>query len=98
MVASAQRLKGLETVLSQYDTVEAGQKAEVAKRVLSEIRSLRKQGRELTTAAERPISIGGNVRSMEKMKGGVEEPDVSSIAQEIAAKGSYCRTFTIEHR
>jgi hypothetical protein len=97
VVASSQRLAGLEAALSQYETTGQGDKVELAKRVLAEIRDVRRQSRDLATTAERPINIGGNVRGIDRPLGD-ERPDVASIAQEVEAKGSYCRTFTIEHR
>jgi hypothetical protein len=97
VVASNQRLAGLESALSQYEASERGDKTELAKRILAEIREVRRQGRDSATTAERPINIGGNVRGLDRPLGD-EGPDVASIAQEFIAKGSYCRTFTIEHR
>jgi hypothetical protein len=97
VVASKQRLTGLEAALSQYETSGQGEKPELANRVLAEIREVRKQSRDLATTAERPINIGGNVRGIDPPLGD-QGPDVASLAQEVVAKGSYCRTFTIEHR
>jgi len=97
VVASSQRLAGLEATLSEYERAEGGAKVGLAKRVLAEIREVRRQSRDLTTTAERPINIGGNVRGLDRPVGD-EGPDVAAIAQEIVGKGSYCRTFTIEHR
>ena len=97
LLASNQRLAGLEAALSQYETAGQGDKTELAKRVLAEIREVRKQSRDLATTAERPINIGGNVRGLDRPLGD-QGPDVASLAQEVVAKGSYCRTFTIEHR
>lgn len=97
LVASNQRLAGLEAALSQYEAPGQGDKSELAKRVLAEIREVRRQSRDLATTAERPINIGGNVRGLDQPLGD-QGPDVASLAQEVVAKGSYCRTFTIEHR
>jgi hypothetical protein len=97
VLASPERLKGLEAVLSLYDAAEADRKPTTAKQVLAEIRELKKRNRQLATAAERPISIGGNVRGMDR-PAGADGPDVAAIAQDISAAGFYSRTITIEHR
>jgi hypothetical protein len=97
LLASAQRLKGLETFLTQYESAEAQKKPEVAKQILAEIRDVKKQNREFAATAERPVNIGGNVRGMEKHQG-VTGPDVAGIAQEITGSGFYSRAFTLEHR
>ncbi len=97
VIASPQRLKGLEATLTQYDSSEEANKPSIAKQILAEIRELRKQNRQLTTTAERPINIGGNVRGLERPVGN-DGPDVATIAQDITAGGFYSRTFSIEHR
>jgi hypothetical protein len=97
VLASAQRLEGLEAVLSQYDTAETESKPGVAKQVLAAIKDLKKQNRQLATTAERPINIGGNVRGLDRPQGG-DGPDVAGLAQDITAGGFYNRTITIEHQ
>jgi hypothetical protein len=97
VLASAERLKGLEAVLNQYDSAATENKPSVAKQILAEIRDLKKQNRQLATPAERPINIGGNVRGLDRPQG-ADGPDVATIAQDIMASGFYSRTITIEHR
>lgn len=97
LLASVQRLSDLESLLSKYKDTTGTKKAELAKEIIGEIRNVRKRFRTFTTYAERPISIGGNVRGVtgpdEK-----ERFDVASIAQEISANNFYGKTFTIDHQ
>jgi hypothetical protein len=97
LLASFQRLKGLEAFLTQYEAAGNEQKPAIAKQILAEIRDVKKQNRDFASAAERPVNIGGNIRGLDKPQG-VEGPDVASIAQEITGGGFFSRTFTIEHR
>jgi hypothetical protein len=97
VLASPQRLEGLEAVMSQYDAAETESKPAVAKQVLAAIKDLKKQNRQLATTAERPINIGGNVRGLDRPQGG-DGPDVAGLAQDVTTGGFYNRTFTIEHQ
>jgi hypothetical protein len=97
LLASAKRLENLEKLLDQYERADVSQKADMTKQILDEIRSLRKQHRELAAAAERPETIGGAVRGFEKAQG-MSPPDIAVIAREISAPGFVARTFTVEHQ
>lgn len=97
LLASANRLQSLERLLDQYERADASKKADFTKQILDEIRTLKKQHRELASAAERPETIGGAVRGFEKAQG-MNRPDISVIAREISAPGLVARTFTVEHR
>ena len=97
VVASGRRLLDLEALLSKYKDAADSKKPAVAKDILAEIRNVRKSFKTFTTLAERPISIGGNVRGLAKEpSGGL--PDVSTIATEISANNFYGKTFTIDHK
>lgn len=97
VLASAQRLEELERLIAEMQRSEGTRRMELAKLVLAEIRNLKKRNRELAVPAERPVHIGGAVRGMEKSAAG-GYPDVSVLAQEIAANGFYARTFSIDHQ
>ena len=84
VVASARRLLDLEVLLSKYKDADASRKPAVAKDIVTEIRNVRKHYKTFTTLAERPISIGGNVRGMGKEPRSAF-PDVAQIATEISA-------------
>lgn len=94
LLASARRIEGIENLWSQYESAEAVHKPEIGKLILAEIRNVKKQNRELTTHAERPVNIGGSIRGIKP------EPnplDISTLAEEILANGFYAKAFTIDH-
>jgi hypothetical protein len=97
IIASGRRLLDLEVLLSKYKEADASKKPAVAKDIVAEIRNVRKYYKTFTTLAERPISIGGNVRGMGKESSG-GFPDVALIATEISANNFYGKTFTIDHK
>jgi hypothetical protein len=97
IVASGKRLLDLEVLLSKYKDADVSKKPTVAKDIVAEIRNVRKYYKTFNTLAERPISIGGNVRGMGKeTRSGI--PDVAQIATEISANNFYSKTFTIDHK
>lgn len=97
LLASVERLLDLEALLGKYKDAEASAKVVAAKEIVAEIRNVRKHYKTFTTFAERPISIGGNVRSLTKDEA-TRRPDVMQIAAEITANNFYGKTFTIEHK
>ncbi|MFH0990280.1 MAG: DUF4384 domain-containing protein [bacterium] len=97
LLASAERLTDLEKMLQQYKAADASAKPALAKDIVTEIRNVRKRYKTFTTYAERPISIGGNVRGVERAPS-ASRPDVASIATEISANNFYGRTFTLDHK
>jgi hypothetical protein len=97
LLASRERLKTLEGLLLGYESAAPENRAEVAKEIVAEIRRLKKQHRELAVPAERPVTIGGRIRGMEKPPDAAR-PDVATIADEIHGADFYGRTFTIDHR
>lgn len=97
VLASSQRLLNLEMLLSKYRDADVLKKPEVARDLLAEIRNLRTHYKEFITLAERPISIGGNVRGLGTIARGAF-PDVAQIATEISAINFYSKTFTLDHK
>jgi len=97
LLASAQRLIGLEALLGKYKSAKAVKKRGLVKELLAEIRKIKKQHRRFTTTAERPVPIGGSVRGVIKDKTN-RFPDIDPIAAEVSATNFYSRTFTIEHQ
>lgn len=96
LIASVERLKELESRLESYASASQSKKSELAKEVLTEIRDLKKRHKTFATLAERPISIGGNVRGDIGI-GSQKRPDVADIAIEISANNFYIKTYTIDH-
>ena len=97
LLASAQRLIGLEALFEKYKSAKAVKKRELAKQMLAEIRKIKKRYRKFTATAERPVPIGGSVRGVSKDKK-IRFPDIDPIAAEVSATNFYSRTFTIEHQ
>ncbi|MFC1877774.1 DUF4384 domain-containing protein [Thermodesulfobacteriota bacterium] len=97
LLASVEKLMALETLYKKYHSVNAANKQEIAKKLIAEIHKIRKQHHKFTVDAERPIVIGGNVRSMVKDEK-VAFPDIDPIASEVSTPNFYSKTFTIEHK
>ncbi len=97
LLASPDRLRDLEGLISRNASAEASAKADLQKQILETIRGLRKQHRELAAPAERPVTIGGTVRElMVPQAPGL--PKLDSIASDLRSSGIIVRTFTIEHK
>jgi len=97
LLASAKRLDSLEKAYLRYESAEPASKPPAAQAVLDQVRSLRREHRELTGPVERPITIGGAVRGVAP----VEDPkrfDIATMADEIISSGFVARTYTVEHR
>ncbi len=97
LIASSKRLDELEKAYLRYNSAEAASKAETATALLDQIKEIRREHRELTSPAERPVPIGGALRSVEK----VEDPnrfDIAAFADEVLSSGFVARTYTIEHK
>jgi len=97
LLAAKQRFTKLEKLYEDYSAAPDPKKKEFGNQILKEIRAIKKQHRKLTTSAERPVPIGGNLRGTGKgrQKG---LPDLDPIAAEVSASNFYSRTFTIDHR
>ncbi len=97
LVASTERLLDLEVKLGNYFSAEPTTRKPLADQVVTEIRDLRQHYTTFATLAEKPLTIGGNIRSTDTLK--VERrPDVADIAVQIEANNFYSKTFTIDHQ
>lgn len=97
MLAAAERLTQLEALISSYQSAEKAKKPEIARNIVAEIRDVRKRFRTYSTLAEKPVTIGGNIRGVGEAEA-ARRPDVSTIAVAITANNFYAKTFTIDHR
>jgi len=97
LLASVERLVGLETLINDYESADAVKKPLLTEKILAEIRQLRKQHLKFKTYAERPVNIIGNLRGTEKAEAAGAH-DIAKFAVEISADTFYSRTFTIDHR
>lgn len=96
LVASQTRLVELEELLALYENAPAGEQLEVAKEIRKQILELRKEKRKLATVADRPVEIGGNIRSVDNSQ--LMSQDISLFAMDISGSDFFARTFTIEHQ
>jgi hypothetical protein len=95
LLASASRLKTLESLTVALQKVTANSKSTVAAKsaarqaVLDEITRQRKQHSQLTVAAEKPVTIAGGTRGI--------NASVAKVATRIEATDFYTKTFRLEH-
>lgn len=97
LLASAKRLIELEGLFKEYTTADPARKQNLAKQILTEIRTIKRRHRKFKTFAERPALVVGNIRGVDDAQKELR-PNVSSIAVEISAKTFFSRTFTIDHQ
>ena len=97
LLASVKRLIQLEELLDRYESAGAPERSELAERIVTEIRRIRKKHRRFTVAAERPVQIGGSVKKFDP-NGKALPFDLSTIAVEVSAVDFFGKTFTIDHR
>ncbi|MDJ0984566.1 MAG: DUF4384 domain-containing protein [Desulfobacterales bacterium] len=97
LLASIKRLVDLEALINEYESADKAKKPPLAKKILAEIRRLRKQHLKFKTYAERPVNIIGNLRGTEKAET-VKTHDIAKYAVEISADTFFSRTFTIDHK
>jgi hypothetical protein len=97
LVASATRLEGLEKAYVRYSSAVGEAKAAAEKSLLDKIKELGQKRRELCSPAERPVTIGGALRSVKDI-GDPQRLDIAAFANEIVSKGFTARTYSIEHQ
>lgn len=96
LLASKTPLTKLETLLQNYESSSLEIRPKLTEEILQFIKKTRKEHRQLTAVAERPIQIGGTFRNVSKPH--VSHRDISAFAMKITADDFFGRTFTIEHR
>lgn len=96
LVASSKRLGGLEKAYLRHESAEGPSRAETARVLVELIKELGKQHRELSSPAERPVPIGGALRSVENGRD-LSRLDIAAFADEVLSTGFVARTYTIEH-
>jgi hypothetical protein len=97
LIASSERLLDLEVKLGNYLSADQAKKQSLAGEVVTEIRNVRKHYSTFSTLAEKPVTIGGNIRGTEKVEG-ARRPDVAVLATRISAKNFYSKTITVDHQ
>ena len=97
LIASTERLLDLEVKIGNYLSADNSKKQSMASDIVTEIRNVRKHFSTFSTLAEKPVTIGGNIRGTEKAEG-ARRPDVAMIATHISANNFYSKTITIDHQ
>jgi hypothetical protein len=98
VIASTERLLDIEAKIGNYLSADVSKKQTLGDSLVSEIRSVRKRYSTFATIAEKPITIGGNIRALvEEVKSG-RHPDVANITTKISANNFYSKTITIDHQ
>ena len=92
LLASAERLTDLETVVGQYAAASQDARPQLAQEIIGQITELRRLHFMPGTVAERPAMIAGQTRGLRR---GTE---VTDFATEISAPTFFSRTFVIDHR
>jgi len=90
LIGTHRRLDEVERLLDAYRAADAEARPEVRDQVISKIRDLRRKHRRLSSRAERPISIAGNVRGA--------SDDIARFVRVISGETFWARTFTIDHK
>jgi len=98
VLASSERLTGLEKIIGEYAQADSAKKLDVASRVINEIKETKKRFRTFVTLAERPISIAGNVRGGASKEIDPDRIDIATLATEISANNFFSKTITIDHK
>jgi hypothetical protein len=98
LLASSKQLFELEELINKYASVDRVKRPEVATQILAAIRQVKRQYL-FTSYTERPASIAGNLRAIDKVDADASQSyNLGRLAIDISADNFYSRTFTIEHR
>jgi hypothetical protein len=97
VLASIERLLELEAMLGDYQTAIAEKKVDLGTKIVAEIRDARRRYKTFATIAEKPITIGGNIRALEQAEA-ARRPDIAEHATRITANNFFSKTYTIDHQ
>jgi hypothetical protein len=95
LLASSQRLKTLEGLSAAYQKKRGNPRSTSAEvgaarqAVLDEIARVRRQHSQLTIAAEKPVTVAGGTRGMDR--------SAENLATRIEAAEFYTKTFRLDH-
>jgi hypothetical protein len=98
VLASSERLTGLENLLAAYAQADSAKKSDAASLVMNEIKETKKRFRTFVTLAERPIGIAGNVRGEKPKEIDPDRIDIATLATEISANNFFSKTIAIDHK
>ncbi|MCE5334727.1 MAG: DUF4384 domain-containing protein [Desulfobacteraceae bacterium] len=96
LLASDQRLLDVEYMYQQYASAKPPEKAELAGRMVSEIRGM---GEKYFASAEKgQILVRNDLSRGFERATGADLTDISGFTREIAFKSFFTETFVVEHR
>ena len=96
LLASIKRLDALDKLLRAYEQASAEEKSTLSEEIDALIKSMRKKKRKLVAVAERPVEIGGNVRTVDNAS--LASEDISLFAVRISGSQFFARTYSIDHK
>ena len=96
LLVSSEPLADLESQLKRYDSALPENRKEIAQAIVELIENHEMFSRPLTAAAEKPLLIGGTIRSLSERP--VTTEDVSKLAEKIEFDDLFVRTYTIDHK
>ena len=96
LMSGATPLVELEKLLENYENAPPSRQAAIIEQIKTYIKGARRKHRQLVTAAERPLQIGGTFRGAGNETTAVQ--DIRNYAIEVRGKDFFARTFTIEHQ
>ena len=95
LVVSANHLADLELLLKRYEAASLNDKDEIAQTIIGLVQEKNRVIQPLTAAVEKPIQLGGTIRSISER--GLAEADISKFTQSIDIEDLFIRIYSIEH-
>ncbi|MGQ0794119.1 MAG: DUF4384 domain-containing protein [Deltaproteobacteria bacterium] len=89
ILASALRLRRLETLTEKYLAATKTAKESAAADLIAEIRDLKRRNSKFAAEPQKPVQIAGSFRG---------DADIEKLATRTSAKGFYSKTIRIEHK
>jgi hypothetical protein len=95
LLASKEALTSLEDLFEKYKSVDVKDNKDISAQILAEIKRIKRKNRKpLQASAEKPASIGGSFRGVEKQK---TDHLLIRHSIKISTTDFYSKTFTIVH-
>jgi hypothetical protein len=95
LVVSSSHLADLELLLKRYEAASLDDRDKIAQAIVGLMKEKNRASQPLTAAVEKPIQIGGTIRSISER--GLAEADISKFAQRIDIEALFIRIYSIEH-
>lgn len=96
VLVSPETLPEIESLLEQYYSASSESRDRVGQLIVNFIDKKESFNRPLIAKAEKPIQIGGAIRSLSSSA--LPENEISKFTEEITVEEFFIRTYSIEHR